>query len=374
MTEYYKTLGLTSDATLEEVKTAYRKLSKKFHPDVNNGDKYFEERFKEIQLAYEKIVSEKTKTNSNFSQTKSEEKQSENKTQKPNDYNNQEKKEPTKKSNYSKVFIPAFIIILIAIFKPIIQKSIRENAKEDLMKTYENPSSYENETTLTNYENNIIDSSVIDNSNNELINIDSTYNNEVKLEDNSTNRNKPSLKESLSWLLAKLNQYKADYTVYSEPGPFLPTHSKYFNFNYSINEADLIVTYDYEFYEKYVDEQTLRNYYNANMSKETALSLSKEYRATKSYRYKEIIPLNKIDYTYYDKDKDYNGKCDFSVSTKKNVITRYNISTGEKNFTSYFKFVYDCSQEDNLGNRINDALTHIKNINPVANNKSNEAF
>ena len=53
------------------------------------------------------------------------------------------------------------------------------------------------------------------------------------------------------------------------------------------------------------------------MSKETALRLSDEYRATKSYRFKEIIPLNKIDYTYYDKDKDFNGKCDFSVSTKK---------------------------------------------------------
>lgn len=148
MTEYYKTLGLTSNATLEEVKIAYRKLSKKFHPDVNNGDKYFEERFKEIQHAYEKIISEKTKVNSNFSQTESGEKQSENKTDKPNDYNDQQKKDLTRKSNYLKIFIPVFIIILIAIFKILFQKSISENANEDLINTYENP--YSNKTSNEN--------------------------------------------------------------------------------------------------------------------------------------------------------------------------------------------------------------------------------
>lgn len=51
--DYYKTLGVQPNANLESIKTAYRKLSKKFHPDVNNGDKFFEEKFKEIQEAYE---------------------------------------------------------------------------------------------------------------------------------------------------------------------------------------------------------------------------------------------------------------------------------------------------------------------------------
>jgi curved DNA-binding protein CbpA len=53
MTNYYKILGVHDFASNSEIKTAYRKLSKKFHPDVNQGDKFFEERFKEIQSAYE---------------------------------------------------------------------------------------------------------------------------------------------------------------------------------------------------------------------------------------------------------------------------------------------------------------------------------
>ena len=50
---YYQVLGVESTATSEEIKKAYRKLSKKFHPDVNGGDPYFENLFKQIQHAYE---------------------------------------------------------------------------------------------------------------------------------------------------------------------------------------------------------------------------------------------------------------------------------------------------------------------------------
>ena len=63
MKNYYHILGLSPNADLEEIKTAYRKLSKKFHPDVNNQDKYFEEMFKEIQEAYETLTdSDKRRT------------------------------------------------------------------------------------------------------------------------------------------------------------------------------------------------------------------------------------------------------------------------------------------------------------------------
>ncbi|MEX2477946.1 MAG: DnaJ domain-containing protein [Gracilimonas sp.] len=52
MKNHYQALGVDRSASIEEVKRAYRKLAQKFHPDKNNGDKFFEARFKEIQEAY----------------------------------------------------------------------------------------------------------------------------------------------------------------------------------------------------------------------------------------------------------------------------------------------------------------------------------
>lgn len=49
---------MRANASSDEARTAYRKLSKKFHPDVNNQDKFFEERFKDIQEAFE-VLSDK---------------------------------------------------------------------------------------------------------------------------------------------------------------------------------------------------------------------------------------------------------------------------------------------------------------------------
>ncbi len=50
---YYKVLGVEESATQDEIKSAYRKLAKKFHPDKNPGDKQAEEKFKEINEANE---------------------------------------------------------------------------------------------------------------------------------------------------------------------------------------------------------------------------------------------------------------------------------------------------------------------------------
>lgn len=55
MKDYYYILGLKKEASIEEIKKAYRKLSLKFHPDKNDGDEFFSERFKEIQEAYETL-------------------------------------------------------------------------------------------------------------------------------------------------------------------------------------------------------------------------------------------------------------------------------------------------------------------------------
>lgn len=50
--EYYHVLGVARGAALPDIKKAYRKLARKYHPDLNPGDKTAEARFKEIQEAY----------------------------------------------------------------------------------------------------------------------------------------------------------------------------------------------------------------------------------------------------------------------------------------------------------------------------------
>ena len=49
----YATLGVDENATAKEIKTAYRKLAQKYHPDRNEGDKAAEDAFKEVQAAYD---------------------------------------------------------------------------------------------------------------------------------------------------------------------------------------------------------------------------------------------------------------------------------------------------------------------------------
>jgi curved DNA-binding protein len=50
---YYKILGVDKDATTDEIKKAYRRLAKQYHPDKNQGDKAAEEKFKEVNEANE---------------------------------------------------------------------------------------------------------------------------------------------------------------------------------------------------------------------------------------------------------------------------------------------------------------------------------
>jgi DnaJ-class molecular chaperone len=56
----YEVLGVKPEATDEQIRSAYRKLAKKFHPDLNPGNKQAEARFKEISVAYD-LLSDKEK-------------------------------------------------------------------------------------------------------------------------------------------------------------------------------------------------------------------------------------------------------------------------------------------------------------------------
>ncbi len=56
--DYYKTLGVERNASGKDIKKAYRKLARQYHPDVNPGDKTAEDKFKEINEAYEVLSDE----------------------------------------------------------------------------------------------------------------------------------------------------------------------------------------------------------------------------------------------------------------------------------------------------------------------------
>ncbi|UQB69958.1 J domain-containing protein [Epilithonimonas zeae] len=56
MKDYYYFLGIPQNASAEDIKKAYRKLSLKYHPDKNDNDEFFSDRFKEIKEAYETLM------------------------------------------------------------------------------------------------------------------------------------------------------------------------------------------------------------------------------------------------------------------------------------------------------------------------------
>tara|TARA_B100001750_G_scaffold230073_1_gene226154 strand:+ start:56 stop:286 length:231 start_codon:yes stop_codon:yes gene_type:complete len=63
MANYYDILGVGKSSNDKEIKQAYRDLARKYHPDVNPGDKQAEEKFKKINEAYEVLSNPESKKN-----------------------------------------------------------------------------------------------------------------------------------------------------------------------------------------------------------------------------------------------------------------------------------------------------------------------
>src|SRR5579884_2360948 len=70
VSDYYEVLGVSRGASEKDIKSAFRKMARKYHPDLNHGDKQAEARFKEISEAHDVLSDpEKRKMYDRFGQS-----------------------------------------------------------------------------------------------------------------------------------------------------------------------------------------------------------------------------------------------------------------------------------------------------------------
>ena len=172
-------------------------------------------------------------------------------------------------------------------------------------------------------------------------------------------KSSPSLSESIEWLVKKLNISVINKTQYT--GAELPPPARkilYKNYRFHFTDNNLIVNYQVDIHEQYIKNPNTITPYDMQ------LRFSKDYYLKESKSIKVLIPIKDIDYTFFDKERTFSGECEFSISTKGNKITELNLNSSNKTFSSYFSFSFDCSEDENLGEKLDNALMHIKRIIP----------
>lgn len=384
LNESYKILGLNNTASIEEVKQAYRKLSKKFHPDMNDGDTFFADKFKELNTAYQYILSNQDSRNQQYN-TQEEKKTKE-------EYRNESAEVPKNKSSNTKdntnpVPIYSFIFLLLAGVAAITHFANSSQKKGNNVYVQEEAIPKQNDINQ--------EGGYSINTNNEIAPVDevlretlSIEQEQAKLEEEAVlvqaeeeekrpEVSSPTRNESIEWLVSKLKRYtrSRDYSPVDELG--IPIRSKtktnYSEYKFWSDKENLIVTYRIKLLSKYVSPETLDRL-NGYDLQELAYMQSTEYRVSKDEKIKVIIPFYSISSTKFLTYKASDGLCPFGIFTDLNKMTKINLTTGKKTFTSYFDMEYDCSEDEKLGERLDKALMHIKELSSSPITSGNEPF
>jgi curved DNA-binding protein CbpA len=342
MKDYYYILGVDKNATIEEIKKAYRKLSLKFHPDKNNGDKFFEERFREVNEAYETLndVNKRrlydlnsVNSNAHFTNTNNtnsnQNKQSETKQQESNanpqfDKTNYTNVIKSKSNKGVRIFIFTVLAIIILTFvKAIVSKSINNSAIENYNGELQNK---ENEYSTTDTSAMTFDTSskMASNISTQIdtnnfypdtiasLKLNDTINDKnIVIQDTENNDFATYTKDQTEkWILDKMNSYNRAYSNYSD-------------YEFSFNDGYFIVS----------DLEDDRN---------------------DEVTYIPIFDINKL-----TDETDY-----LSFSTNKNSIYNVRLSDNYK-ITKYNFFIgFQTNAETDFVEKIEEAFFHLKSIYP----------
>jgi curved DNA-binding protein CbpA len=344
MIDYYKILGLPYNANTNDIKSAYRKLSKKFHPDLNQGDKFFEDKFKEIQEAYENLTNKdyvesfmkfKNIKNSSSSNTNNQKASNTKDDKTNNEPIKQKDKKNIFKENLISIITVIGISIAIGLVKTNMQNSIRENTQEELLKNYSPPAIEEDNTLVSHNEDfQDVNAEAIATAKLEIQSTskDSISNNSSKIENDENTATKI---ETENWILQKLNAntpskyYVSLNSGYNDLTPISGFYRK--NFTYEFTKYNLVI--------KYQEEKDSETKY-----------------------FKSEIPIYDIDRVYYHTGSLW-------ITTIKQTIIENNYQTNKRNVSGSFYTDFENNSETDIIERLSTAFIHLKKFykKPISN-------